>query len=152
MPAMWPIYRTDEALAAVEQAVAKGLTYAGAQRDVQKAKRLAEKNPRVVPTFLKQVERKQALLPAMERGEREDPQLAAIDAAVGDGLSYAGWQNDVKKAERFALETPRRSTLSGGESLPGCEGGCPAQRARPPHFSATSALTDFFSIFFYRAF
>ena len=106
MPAMWPIYRTDEALAAVEQAVAKGLTYAGAQRDVQKAKRLAEKNPRVVPTFLKQVERKQALLPAMERGEREDPQLAAIDAAVGDGLSYAGWQNDVKKAERFALETP----------------------------------------------
>ena len=88
-------------------AMARGgkLSYKGWETDMHKAERLAREKPKLVAGFVRTMQRKQSLgWPRL--GNRSDPTLAAIDALVEEGLSYDGWKQDKKKAERFAVETP----------------------------------------------
>jgi uncharacterized protein YgfB (UPF0149 family) len=42
----------------------------------------------------------------MHSGDRSDANLRALDALLASGLTYAGWQNDVKEVEKHHVEYP----------------------------------------------
>ena len=99
-------------------AMARGgkLSYKGWETDMHKAERLAREKPKLVAGFVRTMQRKQPLgWPRL--GNRSDPTLAALDALVEDGLSYDGWKQDKKKAERFAVETMPTSFLIDREGI-----------------------------------
>eukprot|EP00961_Rhodomonas_salina_P032499 438502-Rhodomonas_salina.1 len=43
---------------------------------------------------------------SIKAGNRSHPQLLTLDAVVASGLTYSGWQTDVKEAERYHVKWP----------------------------------------------
>jgi hypothetical protein len=94
--------RTDERLVALD-ALATRLTYAGWQEDFREAEQtLTGSFPSSFQHRLEGMENKQK----MSNGDRSHPQLRALDALVAQGLAFAGWREDVKKAEERHTCTP----------------------------------------------
>jgi len=52
--------------------------------------------------FLAEMQKKQAL----QQGDRSHEQLRALDALVASGLTYPGWEADVKEAETTHVNYP----------------------------------------------
>jgi hypothetical protein len=96
--------RSDASLRELDALVASGvLTYAGWQEDVEEVERAHWKlwGPSS-DEKLQEMRRKQR----MHSGDRSDASLRELDALVASGLTYTGWQDDVKEAEVYHCKHP----------------------------------------------
>jgi hypothetical protein len=94
--------RSDANLRALDALVASGVfTYTGWQDDVKSAEIYHCKHPNL-DGKMQEMRTKQK----MHSGDRSDANLRALDALLASGLTYAGWQNDVKEVEKYHVEYP----------------------------------------------
>jgi hypothetical protein len=94
--------RSDANLRALDALVASGvLTYAGWRVDVKDAEMCHCKLPNL-DRKLQAMRTKQK----MHSGDRSHANLRDLDALLASGLTYAGWQNDVKEVEECHVEYP----------------------------------------------
>eukprot|EP00961_Rhodomonas_salina_P063623 855141-Rhodomonas_salina.1 len=90
--------RSHPQLRALDALVSSGLTYPGWEADVKKAEEYHVKRSGF-DGFLTGMKNHQA----MHAGDRSHPQLRALDALTASGLTYPGWEADVKKAEGYLV-------------------------------------------------
>ena len=81
-------------LQALDALAGSGLTYNGWQADVRTAEDHHVKHPMLFNEFLEHMRVKQHA----HVGDRSHPRLRALDILTGSGLTYIGWQSDVRKA------------------------------------------------------
>jgi hypothetical protein len=94
--------RSDANLRALDALVASGVfTYTGWQDDVKSAEMYHCEHPDL-DSELQAMRTKQE----MHSGDRSDANLRALDALLASGLTYAGWQNDVKEVEGYHVKFP----------------------------------------------
>ena len=72
-----------------------GLTYIGWEEDLRKAEEKHVEYPSLFNGHLEKMQRKQAL----HVGDYSHPQVKVLDNLKRAGLTYAGWQADIRKAE-----------------------------------------------------
>jgi hypothetical protein len=80
-----------------------GLTYIGWEEDVRRAEDLHVSHPALFDDFVEgKMRRKQALY----AGDLSHPQLQMLENLKREGLSYVGWESDVRRAENeeYAFE------------------------------------------------
>jgi len=94
--------RSHEQLRALDALVALGLSYPGWEADVEEAERYHVECPSLFDQFLAQMTKRQS----MQQGDRSHEQLRALDALVASGLTYPGWEADVKEAETNHVNYP----------------------------------------------
>eukprot|EP00961_Rhodomonas_salina_P203259 2742579-Rhodomonas_salina.1 len=94
--------RSHEQLRALDSLIGSGLCYSDWQADVDEAENYHVKYPSSFDQFLAQMKKKQA----MQQGDRSHEQLRALDALMESGLTYQGWETDVKEAETNHVKYP----------------------------------------------
>lgn len=87
--------RSHPQLQALDNMKRAGLTYIGWEADVLKAEDYHVRRPSLFDSYVEEMRRKQALYV----GDRSHPQLQILDNMKREGLTYVGWQGDVRKAE-----------------------------------------------------
>ena len=91
--------RTDAALQMLD-AVKQGLTYKGWQKDVRAWEWTWTRTGGVSSEYIHRVVAKMRRCQCLHDGDRSDAALQVLDA-VKQGLTYPGWEKDVRDVERF---------------------------------------------------
>lgn len=89
-----------EPLQKLDDLVSSGLTYKGWKEDVAQAEYRYINNPTLLESQLKRMRKKQKITD----GDRSAPELKQLDA-ISSGLTYKGWNLDVKAAEEYFVES-----------------------------------------------
>ena len=104
-PVVEATVHSDEPLvetAPAEDVATSSFSYHGWEQDVEEAEWIRTSNPSLFDHRLRAIILKQTL----HSGDRSHPQLVALDALVAWGLSYYGWEQDVKRAEANHIDHP----------------------------------------------
>ena len=91
--------RTDAALQMLD-AVKQGLTYKGWEKDVRAVEWTWARTGGVSSEYIHRVVAKMRRCQCLHDGDRTDAALQVLDA-VKQGLTYPGWEKDVRDVERF---------------------------------------------------
>ena len=91
--------RTDAALQVLD-AVKQGLTYEGWEKDVEAVEWTWARTEGVSSEYIQDVVAKMRRWQCLHDGDRTDAALQVLDA-VKQGLTYKGWEKDVRDVERF---------------------------------------------------
>jgi hypothetical protein len=94
--------RSHPQLQVLDNLIRVGLTYIGWRFDVREAEEKHVKYPSLFDGHVEGMRKKQAL----HMGDRSHPQLQALDSMKRSGLTYEGWESDVRMAEDYHVEFP----------------------------------------------
>jgi uncharacterized membrane protein YecN with MAPEG domain len=94
--------RSHPQLQTIDRLKRAGLTYNGWEKDVRRAERDHVNYPILFDDHVLAMRKKQKI----HLGDRSHPQLQTIDRLKRAGLTYTGWEKDVRWAEGYHVKYP----------------------------------------------